>query len=48
MLSGGSLMSDFMKRKRVLYSIYFVPRDCCILDFFSNLPVKYDKAEGRF
>jgi hypothetical protein len=28
--------------------IYFVTRDYCILDIFSNPPVKYDKAEGRF
>jgi hypothetical protein len=41
-------MSDHMKNKRVLYWIYFVPRDCCILDFYSNPPVKYDKAKGRF
>jgi hypothetical protein len=41
-------MSDYLKKKRVLYWIYFVPHNCCILDFFSNPPMKEDKAEGRF
>jgi hypothetical protein len=27
-------MLDYLKNKHVLYWIYFIPHDCCILDFF--------------